>query len=78
MTASTIDFFKKITAKKEVEENGIKSYEELMKLVMEAINRTNLKNSLKNRSINNFQEMRRSISSLDLQDEIKKENLDFL
>ena len=78
MTASTIDFFKKITAKKEVEENGIKSYEELMKLVMEAINQTNLKNSLKNRSINNFQEMRRSISSLDLQDEIKKENLDFL
>ena len=78
MTASTIDFFKKITAKKEVEENGIKSYEELMKLVMEAINQTNLKNSLKNRSINNFQEMRRSISSLDLQDEIKKENQDFL
>ena len=45
MTASTIDFFKKITSKKEVEENGIKSYEELMKLVMQAINQTNLKTS---------------------------------
>jgi hypothetical protein len=38
MTASSINFFKKITAKKEVEENGIKSYEELMKLVVQAIN----------------------------------------
>jgi hypothetical protein len=38
MTASSINFFKKITEKKEVEENGIKSYEELMKLVVQAIN----------------------------------------
>ena len=43
MTASSINFFQKITAKKEVEENGIKSYEELMKLVMQAINQTNFK-----------------------------------